>query len=107
MSSAILTVDDSNFEQEVLKATIPVLVKFGATWCAPCAKQTPILEQLGRENQNIKIVTVDIDESSTITRLMKIKSVPTLALFNNGDLVDCRIGLMTLADLRKMIETKC
>jgi thioredoxin 1 len=100
-------VDDSNFETEVLKSKVPVLVDFSATWCGPCQRQLPILEKFALANANkIKVVKVDIDEAPQITSKLGIRGVPSMVLFNQGERVDMRVGLTSLADLDHFVTTK-
>ena len=82
MASAVT---DSSFDQEVLKATEPVLVDFHATWCGPCKAMAPALEQVAAEMQGkIKVVKVDVDENPTVTGTYGIRAMPTLLIFKNG-----------------------
>lgn len=98
-------VDDSNFESEVSNSTVPVLVDFGATWCAPCQKQLPILEKFAMQNLGtIKVVSVDIDDAPFLAAKFGIKSVPSLFLFNKGTKVAATYGLTTLEDLEKLVS---
>jgi len=102
--SKLLEVDDNNFDAEVLQSTLPVMVEFGATWCAPCKKQLPILEELMKESSgNFKVVKVDIDEATSICNTYKIRSVPTLLVFNDGKVTNSRNGVTSLSDLKKML----
>ena len=100
-------VDDSNFETEVLKSSVPVLVDFSATWCGPCQRQLPILQKFADANANtIKVVKVDIDEAPEITSKLGIRGVPSMVLFNQGQKVDMKVGLTSLADLNNFVTTK-
>lgn len=88
----ILTINDLNFEKEVLKSHTPVLVDFWAPWCGPCKMMAPILEDLAIEfNGRVKIVKMNTDENSTAMKY-NIMSIPTLLLFNNGKVVDQIVG---------------
>lgn len=103
--SDVVSVDDSNFETEVLKAKVPVIVDFSATWCGPCQRQMPIMEKFASDNASVKVVTIDIDDSPTVTSKYGIKSVPSILLFNNGERVDMKVGLTAAAALKNwMIE---
>jgi thioredoxin 1 len=83
--SAVAHVNDQNFDAEVLKSTVPVLVDFYATWCGPCKSLAPILEQLAGEYQGkAKIVKLDIDEAPATASSFGIMAVPTLILFKGG-----------------------
>ena len=103
--SNIVLVDDNNFEQEVLKNDIPVLVDFGACWCAPCARQEPILEKFAQENiGKIKVCKVNIDESNITTKNYNIHSVPTLMVFKNGKTTNSKSGLSTLLQIQLLLQ---
>ncbi len=78
-------VTDSSFEQEVLKASEPVLVDFHAVWCGPCKAMAPALDQIAQEmHGKVKVVKVDVDENPGITGTYGIRAMPTLILFKGG-----------------------
>ena len=78
-------ITDGNFEQEVLKSAGPVLVEFGAVWCAPCKRLEPELVKLGSEwGSKVRLVKVDVDESADLAMKFGVMSVPTLILFVGG-----------------------
>lgn len=102
--SKLMTFDDSNFETEVLKSTLPVLVEFGATWCGPCKRQLPILEELAKSLVGVaKVGKVDIDDSAAIASRYQIMSVPTLLVVKEGQVVSSKTGLTSLNDLKTML----
>mgnify|MGYP003312633309 FL=1 len=102
--SNIIETDDSNFESEVLKAEIPVLVDFWAPWCGPCKAIAPILEQISDEQgDKIKIVKVNVDDNQKYAVDFGIKSIPTLLIFNKGELKNQIIGAIPKADIEKLI----
>jgi thioredoxin 1 len=105
--SDVIQVDDSNFEAEVLKSTVPVLVDFSATWCGPCQKQLPVLEKFAKEGLlGVKIVKIDIDDAPVISAKLGIRSVPTLMLFNEGKSLGFKVGLTSFADMQNFVLTK-
>jgi thioredoxin 1 len=86
--------DDQNFEQEVLKATGPVLVDFTATWCGPCKILAPIVEQLADEFAGkLKVGKVDVDQAPGVAAKYGIRSVPTVMVFEGGQKKAQHIGL--------------
>lgn len=89
----------TEFEEKVLNAEGRVLVDFFATWCGPCKMQLPIIDALVEENQNINVAKVDIDKNRDIAMEYNIMSVPTLALFENGEIVKEVLGLHSKDDL--------
>ena len=91
----VLHLTDGNFEQEVTKANLPVLVDFWAEWCGPCKAIAPILDQLAVELQGkMKIVKVNVDESPDLAGKFNVMSIPTLLVFKNGRPVDQIVGAM-------------
>jgi len=93
MSNAIM-LTDANFEQEVLKSDLPVLVDFWAEWCFPCKMIAPIIEELSAEFAGkLKIGKLDTDKNQSTAIKYGISGIPTLLLFKNGELVDRMVGL--------------
>jgi len=85
--------NEQNFEKEVLKSDLPVLVDFFAKWCGPCQMLMPTIEELSKEYQNrAKIVKIDIDENQNLANQYQIMSVPTLLIFKNGQTVERLMG---------------
>lgn len=85
-----LTAD--NFESEVLKSDKPVLVDFFADWCGPCQMLAPVLEEIAKENTNIKVGKINVDEEGELAMKYKVSSIPYLALFKNGEIVNQMVG---------------
>ena len=85
---------DISFEQEVISYDGKVLVDFWAPWCGPCKMMTPLLEQVAKELNNIKFVKLNIDENPEIPTKYQVRSIPTLMLFDKGQLVDTKVGLL-------------
>ena len=84
---------EETFEQEVLKATMPVLVDFWAAWCGPCKMIAPIVEELATEYEGkLKIGKVDVDNNQKIAMQYGIRSIPTLLMFKGGKVVEQIVG---------------
>ena len=102
--SNIIETDDSNFESEVLKSDIPVIVDFWAPWCGPCKAIAPILEQISDEQgDKIKIVKVNVDDNQKYAADFGIRSIPTLLIFNKGELKNQIVGSIPKAKIEKFI----
>lgn len=97
--------NEKEFEEEVLKSELPVLVDFWAPWCSPCKAISPILKQLEEENSGkLKIVKVDIDENENLVNNFKIRSVPTLMIFKNGNMEHQSVGSVSKTNLQTILN---
>ena len=96
-------VTDATFEDEVINSELPVLVDFWAVWCAPCRMIAPIVEELSREKEgSLKVVKMDVDNNPDTAMKFGIRSIPTLLIFKNGEVVDQIVGAVP----KSMIESK-
>lgn len=87
------SVTTANFDEVVLKSSIPVLVDFWAVWCGPCRAVSPILDEIGREHgEKLKVVKLNSDEEPEIATRYGITSIPTLNVFVNGEIVKTVVG---------------
>ncbi len=101
----ILTLTDDNFEQEVLKSALPVLVDFWAEWCGPCKMVAPILDELaGEYDGRVRIGKVNVDESQKLASEYGIRAIPTLLLFKNGQVTDQIVGLRSKRDFKTKLD---
>ena len=98
-------VSAAEFDSEVLKSEVPVLVDFFATWCGPCKMIAPTLEELSAEYEGrAKIIKVDIDKDRDLAKSYEVRSVPTLIFFKDGKAVDTKIGALGKPDLAAIID---
>ncbi len=105
MEEMEVKVNDANFKEEVLDSAIPTLVDFWAVWCAPCYMVAPAVEQIAQEYQGrLKVCKVNVDEAPRTASEYGIMSIPTLAIFKNGEVVDKIIGVVPKTELVSRIE---
>jgi thioredoxin 1 len=92
-SNDVVNLQDSTFDQEVLKSDTPVLVDFWAVWCGPCKAIAPVVEDLAtRYKGKLKVAKMDVDEHQGVPQQYGIRSIPTLLLFKGGRVVDTVLG---------------
>ena len=101
----MLELTDKNFEKEVLKSDLPVLVDFSGSWCPPCKMLAPIIEELAKELEGkVKVGKLDIDQDREIAVKYNVMSVPTMILFRNGQEEKRIVGLRSKGDIIKEIQ---
>ncbi|GAA0216249.1 thioredoxin [Selenomonas dianae] len=91
------------FDAEVLEADRLVIVDFWATWCTPCRMLTPILEEVAEEHPEFKICKINVDEAQEIAERYGVMSMPILIFFENGEIVDESIGLISKEQLLELL----
>ena len=101
----IVQTTDKSFQEDVLMSDKPVLVDFWAEWCGPCKMIGPVLEELDEElGEKIKIVKVDVDSNNQTAMRYAIRSIPTLIIINDGDVIAQHIGAASKAQLESFIN---
>ena len=105
--TAIKNCNENDFENEVLKSNLPVIVDFWAEWCGPCKMLTPILEEISNEMKNeINVVKVNLDDNQDLAMKYSIRSIPTLLLFKEGNLIDTKVGLLPKNEIVTWFKSK-
>ena len=105
MSNSITHVSDDDFEQQVLKSDLPVLVDFWADWCGPCKMIAPLLEEIapGYENR-IRIKKLNVDDNRKSAEQYNIRGIPTLAIYKNGNMEATYVGALSRSQLVAFID---
>lgn len=101
----VLELNDSTFEAEVVNSSVPVLVDFWATWCGPCRKLGPVVDEISESYEGkVKFVKVNVEESLETAKKYSISGLPSLLVFKNGEAVERMAGLMPKSTIISNIE---
>lgn len=102
---ALVTLNESNFENEVTKSGQPVLVDFWAEWCGPCRMIAPILDEIAKEKAgSVKVAKVNVDDNQSLSARYNVRAIPTLLFFKDGQLRDQVTGMTSKKDLLNRLE---
>ena len=99
-----MTINNANFEEEVLRSDRPVLVDFWASWCGPCRMVAPVVEEIAREHPELKVGKVNVDEEPQLASRFGIMSIPTLLVFRDGKLANQMVGARPKDDILAMLK---
>ena len=100
---AEITITKENFEQEVLKSDKPVLADFWAPWCGPCRMLSPVISEIALEREDIKVCKVNVDDLPELAIKYHVSAVPTLLIFEDGDVAETIVGFRSKEDILEML----
>ncbi len=101
----VIVINESNFEEVVIKSDKPVLIDFWAEWCGPCRMIAPYVEQIATEYEGKAVVgKVDVDQNDDITAKYGIRNIPTLLFFKGGEMADKQVGMTTKAAIAAKLD---
>lgn len=104
---SVIQVSDSSFEEDVIKASAPVIVDFWAEWCGPCKQIAPVLEEMAAEMEGkVTIAKINIDENPETPSKFGVRGIPTLMLFKDGQLAATKVGAMPKGQLVEWVESE-
>ena len=101
---SIIKITKDNFESEVIKSDKPVLIDFWADWCPPCQMLSPVVEEIAKEMDNVKVCKVNTDDEMMLAQKFSILNIPTLILFKNGKITGKIVGYRPKSDIIALIN---
>lgn len=101
---AALHITKDNFEAEVLKSDVPVLIDIWAEWCGPCKMLLPTIEEVAQEAKDFKVGKVNADEEQELAIKYGIRTIPTLLVFKNGEVVNKSVGVISKEEIYKLVN---
>ena len=99
----VIEVNKDNFEKEVIKSEKKVLADFNADWCGPCKMLKPIIEEFAENNDEIKVVSINIDDEDEVSEKYNVSSIPCLVVFDKGEEIKRNVGLISKDDIESLI----
>ena len=104
-SESVTEIEDSVFDAEVLESEIPVLVDFWAPWCGPCRALSPVIEEISETYKGrVKVSKINVDENPETTMKFRIRSIPTLITFKDGEVAEQIVGAVAKSEIEKILD---
>ena len=102
---AEITITATNFEDEVLKSEVPVLLDFWASWCGPCRMLAPVIAEIAEEQAGkIKVGKINVDEEPVLASAFKVSSIPTVVVMKDGKVTNVSVGFRPKADIEALLD---
>ena len=99
-----MNINNANFNREVMESEKPVLLDFWAPWCGPCRMVVPIVDEIARENPDIKVVKINVDEEVELAKQFRVMSIPALFVMKDGEVVNQAVGARSKKQLLAMVK---
>lgn len=100
----VLKITSENFKKEVLESQEPVLVDFYADWCGPCKMLSPVVDEVAQENEDVKVIKINVDEAQDLAMEYKVMSIPTLVVIKNSREVARSVGVVDKSEIVEMLK---
>ena len=97
-----ITINKHNFQEEILNSDKNVLIDFFADWCGPCQRVSPVIDEIARENPDIKVGKINVDEQPELASRFRVYTIPTLFVFKNGQVIEQAVGVQSKEHLLAM-----
>jgi len=101
---SVMTITNDNFQSEIMNSEKPVLLDFWASWCGPCRMVSPVVDEIAKENPDIKVGKINVDEQPELAGAFQIQSIPTLVSIKNGKIDDVAVGARDKKSILAMIK---
>ena len=101
---SVLTITDNNFEEEILNTEKTALIDFYADWCGPCKMQSPVIDKIAEEREDIKVGKINVDENQALAEKYGVMSIPTLLIIKNGEILKQFVGLTPKSQIEEYLK---